>query len=298
MKHSEITIEKASPDDCPVLAVFNRHLIEDEGDSNTMTVPELENRMRGWFQNGVYTGFLFKLNGEIIGYALVDLSEMWMRHFFICREYRRQGYGRSAINLLFRQLGTDEIGLSCLLYNARGLAFWRSFKHDVSSMKFYIHKPKDEDIANKPEKLKANVAIREIEERDYPEVLSIWNNEIGNHYITAETIGPHHDRFKENKNYKAFVAELDGVVAGFIYIMQYSAWASEGDSIWIQGLAVSRDKQGMGIGTKLLEHVENYGREKGIEYITLNTGYKRTAAHAFYQRNGYSSGNWCFGKKL
>jgi hypothetical protein len=40
------------------------------------------------------------------------------------------------------------------------------------------------------------------------------------------------------------------------------------------------------------------GSENGVTYLTLNAGFKRTAAHAFYQRNGYSSGNYCFGKKL
>jgi len=56
--------------------------------------------------------------------------------------------------------------------------------------------------------------------------------------------------------------------------------------------------QGKGIGTKLLEHIEKYGRDRGVDYITLNTGFKRTAAHAFYERNGYSSGNYCFGKDI
>ena len=98
---NEITIEAAALDDCPALAVMNRQLIGDEGSGNTMTVSELEIRMRDWLQQGVYTGFLFKLNGVVIGYALVDISDSWMRHFFICGEYRRQGYGRKAVGLLF-----------------------------------------------------------------------------------------------------------------------------------------------------------------------------------------------------
>ena len=70
------------------------------------------------------------------------------------------------------------------------------------------------------------------------------------------------------------------------------------DYFWIQCIAVKEDMQGRGIGTKLLNHIEKLGKEKGVEYITLNTGVHRTAAHAFYERNGYSSGNYCFGKKL
>ena len=142
------------------------------------------------------------------------------------------------------------------------------------------------------------ILIREIEERDYPGALSLWNNELGNRYFTADNFGSHHDRFKGNENHKAFVAELEDHVVGIVYIMQYAPWGVAGEQFWIQGIAVRNDMQGKGIGTKLLEHIEKYGKEKGVEYITLNTGFKRTAAHAFYERNGYSSGNYCFGKKL
>jgi|GEM_PF-73270 len=144
----------------------------------------------------------------------------------------------------------------------------------------------------------ACITIREIEDRDYPEVLKIWNNELGNSYFTAENINLHHKRFKGNENYKAFVAVLDQCVAGVVYIMQYAPWGVAGEQFWIQGIAVRGDLQGKGIGTKLLEHIEKYAKKKGVGYITLNTGFKRTAAHAFYERNGYSSGNYCFGKKL
>jgi predicted acetyltransferase len=142
MDHKDmITLETASLDDCSVLAEMNKHLIDDEGDDNPMTVPELEKRMRDWLQGGVYTGYLFKLDGRIIGYALVDISDVWMRHFFICREYRRRGHGRAAVCLLLEELGVEKIGLSCLTNNATGQAFWRSFDHEVYSVKFNIHKP-------------------------------------------------------------------------------------------------------------------------------------------------------------
>ena len=142
------------------------------------------------------------------------------------------------------------------------------------------------------------VFIREIEEHDYSEVLKIWNNELGNHYFNAENFSPHHNRFLGNENYKAFVADLGGCIIGIAYIMQYAPWGTGSEQLWIQGIAVKDNMQGKGIGTKLLNHIEKYGKEKSIGYITLNTGFKRTGAHAFYERNGYSSGNYCFGKSL
>jgi GNAT superfamily N-acetyltransferase len=143
------------------------------------------------------------------------------------------------------------------------------------------------------------IIIREVEERDYNDVLMIWNNELGNKSFTSENIASHHDGFKDNENYKAFVAEMDGCVVGIVYIMQYIPWGvGQGKQFWVQGIAVKNDMQGKGIGKKMLEHIEKYGRQKDVKYITLNTGVHRTSAHAFYERNGYSSGNYCFGKRL
>ena len=142
------------------------------------------------------------------------------------------------------------------------------------------------------------VRIREIEERDYPDALKIWNGEIGNNFFTAENFSSHHDRFKGNENYKAFVAELENKVVGILYVMKYAPWGTDSEQFWIQCIAVKSDMQGKGIGTKLLEHLEKYSKEIGVGYITLNTGFKRTDAHAFYERNGYSSGNYAYDKKL
>ena len=66
--------------------------------------------------------------------------------------------------------------------------------------------------------------------------------------------------------------------------------------IHIVGLAVRAEKQGKGIGTKLLQFIEDYGKEKGVFNFILNTGVQRTAAHAFYKSKGYDNHSWCFSK--
>ena len=61
---------------------------------------------------------------------------------------------------------------------------------------------------------------------------------------------------------------------------------------------IKKEKQNMGIGKKLLEYMEQYAKDKGISSIVLNSGVQRTAAHAFYQNNGYDKRSWCFSKRI
>lgn len=66
----------------------------------------------------------------------------------------------------------------------------------------------------------------------------------------------------------------------------------------IQGLAVKKELQHSGIGTKLLRHTENYAKEIGISSIILYSGFKRTDAHAFYVHNGFDKDSYCFDKMI
>ena len=140
------------------------------------------------------------------------------------------------------------------------------------------------------------VFIREIEERDYLALLPLWSQFGG--YATAENIGPHYDRIKNDDRYKTFVALVEDEVAGFITSVQYYGIGLEGCYMIIIGIAVKEERQNRGIGTKLIQHMENYAREKGVFNIYLNSDLKRTAAHAFYERNGYGKGSYGFGKTI
>ena len=53
-----MTFRPATIEDCPLLAELNYQLIRDEGHRNEMTVPELEQRMRGWLADG-YRALIF-----------------------------------------------------------------------------------------------------------------------------------------------------------------------------------------------------------------------------------------------
>ena len=124
--------------DVPKLAEMNKYLIEDEKSDNPMQLVELEHRMSE-FLNTDYNAYFFVEENEVVGYALVrNLPEgLYLRQFFIDRDFRRKHYGTQAFNELLKVLNTNNILIDVLPWNERGLSFWKSlgFKEAAISMK-------------------------------------------------------------------------------------------------------------------------------------------------------------------
>lgn len=142
------------------------------------------------------------------------------------------------------------------------------------------------------------VFIREVEESDYPSLVMLWNNEIGNRRINLENTTSHFERVKNNENYKTFVALLDNNIVGFITTLEAYEIGRVVGFLWICGLAVQEKYQNKGIGTKLLKYIENYALKRGLSSIILNSGFQRINAHIFYEHNGYEKHSYCFSKTL
>ena len=62
--------------------------------------------MARWIAEGEYEVLLFRSGDQLIGYAVwrADEHGTYLRHFFICRDQRRQGWGRAAMQLLCREV--------------------------------------------------------------------------------------------------------------------------------------------------------------------------------------------------
>ena len=87
---------------------------------------------------------------------------------------------------------------------------------------------------------------------------------------------------------KVFVAEFNGIVAGYIHVEKYQTLYFE-PMINILGLAVSSEFRRRGIGRMLLKRAERWANEEGIHKIRLNSGASRKEAHSFYRAMGYSN---------
>jgi predicted acetyltransferase len=124
-----MTFRAATFDDCPQLAELNHQLIRDEGHRNPMTVPELEQRMRGWI-SGDYRAIIYEDGGEIVAYALFreQPEEIHLRQLFVVRHRRSQGIGRWAVDILRSQIWpkTKRLTVEVLVANTRAVSFWRS----------------------------------------------------------------------------------------------------------------------------------------------------------------------------
>jgi GNAT superfamily N-acetyltransferase len=124
-----MTFRPATLEDCPLLAELNRQLIRDEGHRNRMTVPELEQRMRGWL-SGEYRAVIYEDDGAVVAYGLYreQPEEIYLRQLFVVRHRRRQGIGRRAVEILLTKVWPKgkRLTVDVLVANQSGVAFWRS----------------------------------------------------------------------------------------------------------------------------------------------------------------------------
>ena len=120
---------RATLDDCALLAELNHQLIRDEGHRNRMTVPELEQRMKGWLSSE-YAAVIFQDGNEVVAYALYreQPDEIYLRQLFVVRSRRRQGIARKAFEILRSTIWPENkrLTVDVLVQNTAAVAFWRA----------------------------------------------------------------------------------------------------------------------------------------------------------------------------
>jgi GNAT superfamily N-acetyltransferase len=119
----------ALPSDADLLAPLNAQLIRDEGHRNSMNIPQLAERMRGWLTDE-YRAVVFDDDDGVVGYALFrhEPEHIYLRQFFVRPESRRRGIGRNALLWLRRNAWGPEarVRVDVLMGNKLGQVFWRA----------------------------------------------------------------------------------------------------------------------------------------------------------------------------
>jgi len=133
--------------------------------------------------------------------------------------------------------------------------------------------------------MKDEIIIREAKTKD-SEAIAKLGVQLGKE-VTTEKITKRLKEMEDDDLQKTFVAEEVGNILGWINITAYNELLS-GTQARMNGLVVDINTRGKGIGRKLMERVEKWAIEKGSKSMKFNSNTKRTEAHAFYEKLGYT----------
>jgi GNAT superfamily N-acetyltransferase len=94
----------------------------------------------------------------------------------------------------------------------------------------------------------------------------------------------------------AFVKEGEKAVSavGFRYLQ----FLYNGKHFYIDDLSTLPEARGKGYAGKLIDYVVELARQKGYDYVTLDSGYHRVNAHRLYLNKGFTLASHHFSKKL
>ncbi len=126
--------------------------------------------------------------------------------------------------------------------------------------------------------------VREADTNDAPAICKICAEDLG--YECSEEFVLNRLKNLDGGREAVFVAEIGGALAGFVHAEMYKLLYSE-PMINILGLAVSSEHRRQGVGKALISRAENWGKERGIKIVRLNSGNSRKEAHEFYRAMGF-----------
>ncbi len=125
--------------------------------------------------------------------------------------------------------------------------------------------------------------------------------ELGRPRLTPETSDAAqavYQRHVADPRTASLVAEVDGKVAGFLSLVFREHLNYVHPQGWIPDLIVTEAARGQGAARALLERAFAQARQHGCDWVRLESGYARTAAHQAYEAVGMSKDGYYFTKQL
>ncbi|HBL16456.1 MAG: hypothetical protein A2X36_06020 [Elusimicrobia bacterium GWA2_69_24] len=139
--------------------------------------------------------------------------------------------------------------------------------------------------------------IREAREADLPAILAVYRSaglERGRG-LSLDTALRVFRRMKGYPDYRVFVAVLDGAVVGTFALLIMENLANGGlPSAVVEDVAVAADRQGQGIGGRMMAFALERCRRRGCYKMALSSNEKRTATHRFYESLGFARHGFSF----
>ncbi|NIQ07015.1 MAG: GNAT family N-acetyltransferase [Candidatus Korarchaeota archaeon] len=96
------------------------------------------------------------------------------------------------------------------------------------------------------------------------------------------------DSLKESRTIAQIVENAKGEAIGYLWVTftdvtDYNVTIAE-----IMDIAVKKEFQGQGIGTNLMEYLENLARERGAHFLRSDTGSENRPSRALHEKVGFT----------
>jgi GNAT superfamily N-acetyltransferase len=140
------------------------------------------------------------------------------------------------------------------------------------------------------------VRVRRANEMDFQAVARLLG-ELGRPALTPETDRPAHEvylRHVTRPDTASLIAEVEGEAVGFLSLEFRERLNRTTLQAWIPDLIVTEAHRGTGAGKALLLHAFDMARHRGCWAVTLESGFQREVAHAFYEGLGMTRDGYYF----
>ena len=119
------------------------------------------------------------------------------------------------------------------------------------------------------------------------EAIAALTTQLG-YEVEPSAVADRLSRLLSRNDQQFLIADDDGRAVGWIH-MVIAEFVESGAFVVIGGLVVDRDHRKQGIGRRLLAHAEAWAVKNGCSIIRLWSSSRRTEAHRFYERIGYTN---------
>ncbi|OUQ88042.1 N-acetyltransferase [Brevibacillus brevis] len=130
-------------------------------------------------------------------------------------------------------------------------------------------------------------SIREIRVTDYHGIYLLnldFNPNL--HLFSEEKVKEKIELITKKTNDIIFVCEQNNEVIGYIHGSPYELLFSD-SFVNVLGFVVKEKDRNQGVGSMLIEHLEQWGKKNGFSGMKLLSHPSRIHAHRFYERRGY-----------
>ncbi|HJT44715.1 MAG TPA: GNAT family N-acetyltransferase [Chthoniobacterales bacterium] len=131
-----------------------------------------------------------------------------------------------------------------------------------------------------------DVAVRRAEFADAAPLAELMT-ELGYPTRTSE-MEMRMEAISADKNYATFVALTEGKICGMIGTSTRYSYEHNSAGAVIMALIVSENARGRGVGHALIKAAEEDLTERNIRRVAVYSHFRRTDAHEFYEKVGYT----------